>query len=204
VTRVVPKLLVAAALVAVALPASAFASAQEAADDCTADGTLSRTYTDRELRGAIGKLETDDLEYGDCAQILRGAIGAGAGKDRSSGSSPGSSGGGGNSGTLSGEEQSAQQTDQQALAALTSKPGSDSIDVGGKHVEPGENGVFDLASAENGVPKPLLALLIGLGVVALGGAPLLLRRRMPALARLSTPLKRIPLARGLGRARFRR
>ncbi len=201
-TRVVPKLLGVAALVAVALPASATASPQWVILDCSDDGKLSRSYSNDELRGALDELPGDLDEYSDCRQVIGAAIGAGAGKQ---GGGSGSSGGGAASGSVSGSEQAAQQGDQEALAALAKEAAEDPITVGGKQVEPGENGVFDLASAENGVPTPLLLVLLAFAAAALGGAFLLLRRRVPALARISLPtLKWSSSPRGLGRPRFRR
>jgi hypothetical protein len=55
------------------------------------------------------------------------------------------------------------------------------------------------------VPAPLLLVLIALGAAALGGVFLLLRRHVPALARISLPTPKWSSSpRGLGRPRFRR
>jgi hypothetical protein len=201
VTRAVPKLLIVAALATLALPASAFASPQQVLDDCSDnDGQLSRDYSNADLRGALDNLPGDIDEYTDCRQVIASAIGAGPGR-QGGGSGPA---GGAGDGALGGNEQTAQQSDQQALAALTENADGP-IEVAGKQVEPGENGVFDLASAENDVPTPLLLVLIALAATAIGGLIFLLRRRVPALARISLPTpKWNSLPRGLGRPRFRR
>lgn len=204
-TRVVPKLLLAAALIVLVLPSGAGASPNQALIDCE-DGQLDKTYSNKDLRDALDRISSDRDEYTDCRPVLNAAIASGAGKAGGGGGNPGAGNGGGgagNSGALSGEEQAARQTDAQALAAIASDAEGGPIDVGGKEVEPGENGVFDLASAENGMPTPLILLLAALAAVALGGLMLVARRRLPALSRVSFPSKRISLPRGLPRLRRR-
>lgn len=156
-----------------ALPAGAAASAWQVVDDCTADGDLDRSYSDRELRDAVPQLETDDLEYGDCKQVISAAIGAGEDTrgDRSAGGGPG--------GSASPVEQAAQQGDRDALAAVSAKASDDPIEVGGKHLRPGDNGLFDTAATDNGLPTPLLLILIALAVGALGTGVWLLRGHLP-------------------------
>ncbi len=201
-------LLIVTALIALLLPASASANPQQVILDCSDDGKLSRNYSNKDLRGALDDLPGDLDEYSDCRQVISGAIGSGTGGNRG-GSDSGDGGagttGGGNTGALSGEQAAAdQQSDQEALAAATKEAQDGSIAVGDQQVEPGENGVFDLASAENGVPTPLLLVLIALAALAVAAAFLLLRRRVPGLARISLPTKWMSLPRGLGRSRFRR
>jgi hypothetical protein len=207
VTRVVPKLLLAAVLVTLAVPAAAIASPNKVLLDCE-DGQLDQTYSNKDLRNALDRIGSDRDEYTDCRPVINAAIAAGAGKAGGDASGGGGGGGGagssgGDPGTLSGEEQTARQSDAQALAAITSDADGGPIEVGGKQVEPGENGVFDVASAENGVPAPLVWLLVALGVVALGGLLFLGRRHVPALARIPNPMKRMSLPRGFPRLRRR-
>jgi hypothetical protein len=198
VTRVVPKLLLAAVLVALAAPTVAMASPNQVLRDCE-DGQLDKTYSNKDLRHALDGIGSDQDEYTDCRAVINAAITDGAGKSGKGGNGPDGSGAdtGGDTSTLSGEEQSARQTDAQALAAITSDEDGGPIEVGGKEVKPGENGVFDVASAENDVPAPLLWLLIALGVAALGGLLFLGRRHAPAFAKIPTSMKRISLPRGL-------
>jgi hypothetical protein len=54
--------------------------------------------------------------------------------------------------------------------------------------------IYDLASASNDLPLPLLLALIALGLLALTGALVALRTRIPALARLPL-LSKIPTPR---------
>jgi hypothetical protein len=201
VTRVVPKLLLAAVLAALVAPTVAIASPNQVLRDCE-DGQLDKIYPNKDLRHALDGIGSDQDEYTDCRAVINAAIADGAGK--SGGGGGGSNGSGdGDAGTLSGEEQSARQTDAQALAAITSDADGGPIEVGGKEVEPGENGVFDVASAENDVPAPLLWLLIALGAAALCGVLFLGRRHVPAFAKIPSSMKRISLPRGLPRVRRR-
>jgi hypothetical protein len=200
-------LLILAALLALLVPATAGASPHQVILDCSDDGKLSRDYSNKELRGALDDMPSDLEEYSDCRQVIGSAIGSGGdgnkagGNGGAGGGSTGSSDGGSLSGAQTPEDQ---LSDQQALAAATKDAQDGPIAVGDEEIKPGENGVFDLASAENGVPTPLLLVLIVLAVVALGGAVLLLRRRLPALGRVSLPTKWTSLPRGLGRPRFKR
>ncbi len=172
-TRALPISALAALLASctLALPASAPASGWQVVDDCTADGKLDRRYSDRELRRGIEALPTDQLEYGDCKQIIAAAIGSGGdGKRRDAG---------GSAGSPSPAEQAAQQGDRAALAAVTADAGDAPIEIGGERIRPGENGRFDAADADNGLPVPLLLVLIALAAGALGAGLWLLRDRLP-------------------------
>ena len=44
------------------------------------------------------------------------------------------------------------------------------MNVDGEEVEPGSNGLFDLASASNDIPVPLLVALIAIGLLAIWAA----------------------------------
>ena len=68
------------------------------------------------------------------------------------------------------------------------------MDVGGQSVQPGDDGLYDLASASNDLPVPLLIALIALGLLAVTGTLVALRSRIPALARLPL-LSKIPAPR---------
>ena len=74
------------------------------------------------------------------------------------------------------------------------------MNVGGEQVQPGTNGLFDLASASNDVPVPLVLALIRIGVLALVGGFVALRERVPGLARVPL-VSKIPR---VSRPRFRR
>jgi hypothetical protein len=211
VTRAPRHPLLLAALIVFALPwgeASA-ATPFKVIKDCNQDGVLNGNYSNRELREALDNLPTDIDEYSDCRDVIGAAITSGSsregdGRPAGGGGGGGPGGGGGRGGAgggdpavLTPEEQAARQEDQQDLAAITSPEGRDdrpTIDVGGETVKPGSNGLFDLATASNSVPLPLLLVLIALGLLAVGGGLAVLRGRTPALARVPL-LSKVPTPR---------
>jgi hypothetical protein len=173
-----------------ALPASAMA---DPITDCNTDGDLDQKWSNKELRDAIEDLPTDLDEYSNCREILSGAITSGSDK-------------GGNRPTLGAdgsplpaEEQTARSQDNSDLAAITADPEKSppSVKVGDEKVEPGSNGLFDLASASNDLPVPLLVALVAIGLLAIVGGLVALRERVPALARvpLLSKIPRVPLPR---------
>jgi hypothetical protein len=195
VLRAATRLLVLAVLAVLALPGSAMANPIL---DCNDDGDLDKQYSNSQLRKALDNLPTDLDEYSNCREILSGAITSGSDK-------------GGNRPTvgadgtaLPAEEAAARAEDNEDLAAITADPESNppSVEVGGQEVEPGSNGLFDLASASNDLPVPLLVALIALALVALIGGLVAVRERVPALARIPL-LSKIPTPR-VSFPRFRR
>lgn len=86
---------------------------------------------------------------------------------------------------MSAEEQQARANDNSDLEVITGdKNARPRVNVGGQEVEPGGNGLFDLASASNELPLPLLLALVGIGLLAIAGGLVALRDRVPGLARL--------------------
>jgi hypothetical protein len=170
-----------------ALPAGAMANP---AQDCNNDGDLDKNYTNSELRRAIENLPTDLDEYSNCREILSGAITA---KSDKGGNRPSTGGGDAGAPPPPIEEQNARVQDTQDLAAITANPEKSppSVQVGDENVKPGSNGLFDLASASNDLPVPLLVALIALALVALIGGLVAMRERIPALSRIPL-LSKIP------------
>jgi hypothetical protein len=194
VIRVLRNLSVLGVIALLVLPAAAQASALT---DCVRDNDLDRQYSNSELQKALDNLPTDSDEYGNCREILAGAITSGSDKGNNR---PGDTGPDGQ--PLSAKEQADRQKDNEALADIagdTGSPRAPSVDVGGETVEPGDNGLFDLASASNDLPTPLLAALIALAVLAVTGVLIALRGRIPLLARVplisKIPTPRAPLPR---------
>jgi hypothetical protein len=177
VSRAVTRLLCLAALVLLALPASASA---DPVRDCARDGDLDKKYSNAELRSALDRIPGDLDEYSNCREILSGAIAGGSDKG---GHRP-TAGAGGQ--PVTPKEQAARNKDNEKLSAITGDPekNAPSVEVGGERLEPGSNGLFDLASASNDLPTPLLVALIAIALLALTGALVALRERIPALARL--------------------
>lgn len=198
--RVVPKLVVLAVLAVLALPAAAMANPVM---DCAQDGDLDKQYSNSELRHGLNHIPGDLDEYSNCRDILAGAISSGSDKG---GNRPSGGGGGvgGDASSLPAREQAARTKDNADLAGITSNPEDNppSVEVGGEQVKPGSNGLFDLASASNGLPVPLLVALVALALVAMIGGLVALRERVPALARIPL-LSKIPTPR-VSFPRFRR
>ena len=202
-SRTANKLMVCMALVVLGLPAVAQASARDVVIDCARDGDLDRKYSNSDLRRAQGQLPTDIDEYSDCREVIAGAITSasdrGKGRDNGDGS-------GGATGATAAERREREAAARAAdLAALDSKAGKrPNVNIGGTDVEPGDNGLFNLASATNGIPTPLLLGLIAAALLAILGGLTVLRRRFPELAqrfpllsKLTIP--RVSLSRLLGR-----
>jgi hypothetical protein len=180
-----------ALLVLLAVPAVAVANPDAVIRDCAEDGDLDRKYSNADLKAAEDALPSDLDEYSDCREVIAGAVTGGS--DKGGGRSPEPTGA-----AAAKAERSARQGDAAALDRLARSGGRPKLSVGGKTVEPGSNGLFDLASASNGVPLPLVLALIALAALAVAGAAYGLRRRVPALARLPLPridLSRVPLPR---------
>jgi hypothetical protein len=182
------------ALFALAIPATANASPQAVIRDCAEDGVLDHHYSNKDLQKAKQKLPSDLDEYSDCREVIGAAIGGGGGKGRAS--HGGGGGGGGKASTP--HSQAAQAADQKALRNATKGKRRPEVTVGDQRVAPGKNGLFHLASAENGMPTALLLALIAVAILAAGGALWALRRRIPVLANISLPrpsLGRVPFPR---------
>jgi hypothetical protein len=168
-----------------ALPAGAAANPTM---DCNNDGDLDRAYSNSELRRAIENLPTDLDEYSNCREVLTNAITGGSdrGGHRPTAGSSGSP-------AVAPEEQTARSKDTEDLAAITANPEESppSVQVGDEKVKPGSNGLFDLASASNDLPVPLLVALIAIALVAVIGGLVAMRERVPALSRIPL-LSKIP------------
>ena len=190
--KVVRLLFLLGVLVALALPAAAIASPQQAVRDCVVDGDLDRTYSNAELRRALDLLASDSNEYSDCPDVLEAAIKGGSDRGKGRGS-PGL-------GTIDpAAEAAAQQQDQTGLEAVAAAKGGKppTVRIGDKTVEPGPDGIFDLATASNGLPLPLLLALVALSLLALAAGLVSLQQRSPALRRFAIlskiPTLRVPL-----------
>jgi hypothetical protein len=195
VTRVARHLLLLAAFAALAVPGVASASPRQVLNDCNDDGALSRQYSTNDLRKALDNMPTDLAEYSDCEEIIGAAISGGSDKGQGRGS-PGQGVGG--AGAADPGEQAARAQDAADLEAITSGDSDErrkpTIQVGDQSVQPGGSGLYDLSSASNQLPTPLLIALIALGLLALAGGFVALRGRVPALGRVPL-LSKIPTPR---------
>jgi hypothetical protein len=192
VIRVVRHLVLLGAFALLLAPASAQADPLR---DCVFDDDLDKQYSKSELKKALDNLPTDSDEYGLCRDVISAAIQGGSDKGKGR---PKAHGSGGEGSPLPAEEQAKRAKDNEELAAITGDSGGDppapSVEVGGETVEPGSDGVFDLASASNDLPTPLLLALIALGLLAIAGGLIALRGRVPALGRIPL-LSKIPTPR---------
>jgi hypothetical protein len=176
-------------LVALAVPALAYASPEAVIRDCADNGRLDHHYSNSDLQKAEKNLPSDLDEYSDCRSVIAGAITGGS--DKGGGRSGGRSGG--SSPSAKAADNAARARDRAAHDALTKSGRKPRLKIGGKTIEPGDNGLFNLASASNGLPLPLLLALIAVALLTAGGGLYVLRRRVPGLARV--PLPRLPLPR---------
>jgi hypothetical protein len=196
--RTASKLIVCVSLLVVALPAIAQASSFDVIKDCQDNSRLDRKHSKADLRNAQKNLPTDVDEYGDCRELIAAALSSGSDKGKGRGSSGGSSGGASVSPAASARKHAAaaKAADSAALAKQGKKP---HVKVAGKDVQPGDNGLFNLASANNGLPLPLLLGLIAAALLAIIGGLAVLKRRAPAfasriplLSKISLPRVRLP------------
>jgi hypothetical protein len=196
VSRVPYRSILAAALIALAVPGAAQASGFDVIRDCAKDGRLDGNYSNAELREARNNLPADLDEYSDCREVINSAITSGSDRGGSGrgGGSDGGAGAGGSGGSGPGGE-AARARDKAALDAVTDRRGKPSVNVAGTNVRPGDNGLFDVAGAANGLPLPLLLALIAVFLIAAGGAVVVLSRRFPGLAERIPLLSKISLPR---------
>lgn len=192
--------LVIVAVTALAMPAAAHASADAVIKDCKDDGSLSKSYSKQELQKALRTLPADISDYTDCEDVIRAAL-IPAGKKKDGGGGGGGAGAGAGTPAKPARAKPDHAGDARALgAAKGQKP---KLRIGGKPLEPGKNGLFNL-SASNGLPTPLLLALIALGLVLVGAALITLRKRIPALARIPLPSLSLASLRRVSLPRFRR
>ncbi|HEX3317657.1 MAG TPA: hypothetical protein VHR88_06545 [Solirubrobacteraceae bacterium] len=196
-----------AALLVTAAPASA--SGGDVIQDCTRNGTLTKHYSQRDYQQALASLPADVDEYGNCRDIIRNAETAAAANNGSKGAdgtssaatvglagppTPPSGGVGGTSTGGANDASTAQGDDptavdpanatagnpttpneNQALIDAT-RNGGGAIRVGRDAIRPGAQN----SSFAQGMPAPLLGVLALLGVAALAGGALAVRRKLHA------------------------
>lgn len=191
--RLVPSILACALLLL--LPASALADAEAVLRDCE-DSSLSRSYSQAEYREALANIPTDLDEYSDCRDVIRRAQLAAAGGGGGSGSDPGSgagsagsgdagsAGGGGTTGgspapVAPGTTPALTQSSPEDVEALrrAQREGDSPLPVGGRSLRPGGAG-FAEGAVHNGLPAPLVAVLVLLGLAALAGTAVAVRSRV--------------------------
>jgi hypothetical protein len=168
----VGRLVIVAALVLLALPATASAGALR---DCIYDHDLDRSYSLSELKRAIDEIPAEHDEYGLCREILTNAMHERPDDGGSAGpSAPGAPGN---------KAQPDEGEDSRGPAAITREAGGG--DAGADYARPGPerathpeglDGTFGLASGSR-LPTPLLLALIALALLTAAGGVVALRER---------------------------
>jgi hypothetical protein len=189
-----------AVLAALALPALAGASGADVIADCTKHGTLTRRYSQKDYRQALANLPADIEEYGNCRNVIRGAqISRAARRGRGGAAafrtpgSPAVATASGTGGTKAGRLPGAGGDDPTAVdpqSPSQSNPTTaeenraliDATRNGGGAVRVGRDAIAPSATASDryakGLPTPLVGVLALLGVAAIVGAALAVRRRL--------------------------
>lgn len=156
-------------MLAVAAPAAhANKKRNEIIRDC-ADGRMDGKYSASEMRDARNNLPADVDEYTDCRDLLTRSTRSGGG----SGSGDPTASGGSEPQALG----PANAEEEDELRKVRLGAGDAAVEVDGEKIVPGAAG-FAADVARRGLPGPLLALLILLGVAALAGAVPAVRRRV--------------------------
>jgi hypothetical protein len=175
------------AVLALGLPAAAHASAAAVIRDCAQDGKLDHHYSQKDLRKAEQTLPSDIDEYTDCRSVIRAAMGGGSG---SSGVGP-ANGIATPSGAVAGSPADIAALNDLASRAAKGKRGS--IDIGGRHILPGNaglSGVLAGLQGSNAMPTSLLLAMAALILFALTTAYLGAREKFPLLRRAALRLFR--------------
>jgi len=187
-----------ALLLVLAVPGLAHASGSAVIKDC-ADGSIDRSYSQKDYADALANLPADLDEYTDCrSQIQRKQLGGGGGGTTSGGGGTGAggaavggatgtgggTGGNGDTGTGGGgaTDPLAGATDsERAALAKAVESGAAPVQLDGRPIHPGELGGAR-SSGLGELPAPLLALLVllalgGLGAAGFGTRRLVISRR---------------------------
>jgi hypothetical protein len=182
------------ALVALGAPAAAHASGSAVVRDCTDDGRLSKSYSQKDYADALKNIPTDVDEYTDCRDVIRRAQlgGAGGSHGGGHGGSGGGTAGGGGGATGGGPSASggAPATAQDALSGASPDEiaaidrarqgaGTEPVRVGNASLTPHDLSSNDLSSLSD-VPTPLLVALALLCGACLAGAASVIVNRVRA------------------------
>jgi hypothetical protein len=179
-----------AMLVASAAPARA--SYMDVIRDCSEDGVLDKSYSQKELSKALDRLPSDLDEYTDCRTVIRDAQ---LGGHKHAGAK-------GKRG-LRADSTPPSPEEQRKLQEASKNPSP--VKIGGKTVTPG----FRASALGSDLPGYVLAALIALGAATLAGGAFASQRRWPgpwrvAGARVGPPIRRLENGIRRGIARIRR
>jgi hypothetical protein len=172
---------------------AALADSSAVVQDCNANGHLSGHYSRGELQGALNNMGADVKEYTNCYDVIRRALLAGA---AGGGGGGGSGGGGQNHGrgsssdsptaTATGAEHSRKRTGVSTRGvyavpdgAVPTHGANAPVSVGTADIRPGATGV-NSSSGFRSLPTALIALVVLLGLAAIGASGVAIRRRVVA------------------------
>ena len=178
--RVFTGLLVLAMLTAA--PASAVAKGEDVIFDCAEDGSIDRDYSQEELDEAYDNLPSDIDEYSDCREAIEKARERGIEPGNAAGSP---AGGGGTPGRPSGPAGgkfggSGNDNDELARRAKNSREDkAPEAGVGDEDAVPTGSGSLETGGESDGMPLPLLVVIILAALAGLAGVLYLLRDRLP-------------------------
>ena len=147
------------------------------------NGRITGNYTPGQLRDARRHIPTDLDEYSDCRDVLSRASLAGRGSGGGGGGTPGQGGGTATGGATSGGGEAGggdqilspgDQTEKDALG--DARTSAAAVTVDGERILPG----FAAKAARHGLPAPVIAVLVLLGLCALALTLPSVRRRVRA------------------------
>jgi hypothetical protein len=166
------------------------ASSSQVISDCNSTGHLSGGYSRADLQGALSGMGADTKEYTNCYDVVRRAL-------LSTAASGGHSGGGGGSSASGGGPSAGTQGPGGSAAGATGKAGVSTrgiystvpgataaghgsgagVKLGDSSISPGATGI-NASTSSRSLPAPLIAVLALLGLAALSGGGIALRRRV--------------------------
>jgi hypothetical protein len=159
--------------------------------DCTDDGHLSKSYSQKDYRDALKNLPTDVNEYTDCRDVIRRAQLGSAGSGSSNNGGGGAPGGGATGGGTGGGGaapaadplQTATPQERQAVQKARDQ-GAKPVEVAGEAIKPTALSHGDLGTL-NTLPTPLIIVCILLALGTVAAAAIYVRSRV--LTRRSHP-----------------
>jgi hypothetical protein len=181
-------IVVLAALVALALPASASANYHDVIRDCVQDGQLDHTYSHHELDQARHHIPSDVDEYTDCRDAINSALARGGGGGTGSAPyNPSLTTSAGATAYNKGQYDSYNNTTK-----ANRKKAAPKVDIGIGDVAAGggKSALLTSSTAANSIPSSVLGSLIAVGLLSLAATALLLKRRWPGVRRVALRLFR--------------
>lgn len=175
--------LLAALVVALALPAGAVADGDDVIRDCAQDGDLDKEYSDEELEEANENMPSDVDAYTECRSVIQAAQAGGRGSQPggpdsiAGGGGTGGAGGGGNGGIGEGDvsgTQGATPSDTEELNRRQEEARNGTEPAAATELAAGAD-----AGDDSGLPAAALVAIALLGLAGVGGGVYLLRDYLP-------------------------